>query len=238
MGKTRFAAVGCSHGHLANKRVLRGALRFMERWQPQTRIHLGDFTDLAALRSGAGGTKDEAEDIKADLLAGLSFLTDLAPQHIFYGNHEDRLNQYLSHPNAMKRLAAQKVTETFQETFAALKAQVIPYGIREGWLKLGDCRFGHGYMFGENAIKEHAESVGKCVIAHLHRVGAEPGRVLNGAMGYCVGTLADIPAMGYAKARRATLRWSHGLAYGEYDAKSCTVHLCEIDPNGNWSAPI
>jgi len=41
-------------------------------------------------------------------------------------------------------------------------------------------------MYNEQAIKHHAETYGQCVIAHLHRVGWERARTLDGASGYCV----------------------------------------------------
>ncbi len=55
----KFFAVGCSHGHLADQSALATALKFKSAWKPDTVMHLGDFMDLAALRSGAKGTPDE-----------------------------------------------------------------------------------------------------------------------------------------------------------------------------------
>jgi len=55
----------------------------------------------------------------------------------------------------------------------------------------------------------------------------QPGRIVGALMGYSVGTLADIPAMGYAKARRATSAWSGGIVCGEYR-----------DGESNWTLKI
>jgi hypothetical protein len=81
----------------------------------------------------------------------------------------------------------------------------------------GDVTFLHGSLYSENAIRDHAESLGpgKIIHAHTHRAGQAPGRTLKSCMGYCVGTLTRRREMSYAKNRRATLGWSQGLVFGE-----------------------
>jgi hypothetical protein len=51
-----------------------------------------------------------------------------------------------------------------------LKARLYPYHIRS-FYELGGTKFLHGYMYNVQAIRDHAETYGQCVIAHLHRVG-------------------------------------------------------------------
>lgn len=234
----RFLTCGCSHGHLENRRVCNAVLKFKQKWKPHETDHLGDWADLAALR-GKANAKDAIIDIKADLTAGLSFLAELEPTDVYIGNHDDRALNLLDHPSAIYQIAGEYLRAEVKKVITdKLHARMIPYDINEGWRRRGDTLFGHGYMFNEASIRDHAESVGRCVIAHLHRVGMEPGRVRNGAVGFCVGTLANIHAMVYAKTRRSRLRHNHGLAYGLFNDKRCMVWLLEIDADGNYQSPI
>lgn len=222
----RFVAVGCSHGHLADPAKLRAVLAFCRDYKPHTRIHLGDFTDQAAFRTGARGSNDETASIKDDLTSGLTFLREFRPDILLNGNHEDRLWKLADHYNEVIARAASSVVTEICDLARKLKARhITEYDINYPYPKLGDTTFLHGFMFNENAIRDHAEHFGRCVIAHLHTVGMASGRRSDHATAYCVGTLADIPAMAYAKTRRATARWSHGLACGEYSENECHVSL-------------
>jgi hypothetical protein len=102
---------------------------------------------------------------------------------------------------------------------------------------LGGTKFVHGSMFNVSAIRDHAETYGNVVMAHLHRVGWERARNIDGASGYCVGMLANFD-MPYANHRRATLAWSQGFAYGHYCDTSLTVNLCERKKGNPWLLPI
>jgi len=89
---------------------------------------------------------------------------------------------------------------------AEIHAETVPYNIEFGWKRLAPKLVaGHGYMFNMSAVRDHVEMHGgdSCVIGHLHHVGAETGRSMGGPQGWCVGTLANIPAMHYARRRRA-----------------------------------
>lgn len=75
----RFMAVGCSHGHYADKALLKEVLAFKKRWDPHQIIHLGDAIDLACFRTGAINTKDDSTDPTSDIESGLLFLSQLEP---------------------------------------------------------------------------------------------------------------------------------------------------------------
>lgn len=240
-GWKRFLALGCSHGHLQDDAAVKAVLKFRKAFKPHRVIHLGDFIDTAAFRSGAMGTPDEAVDLKGDLGHGLNFLRALEPTDVLIGNHEDRLWAAAKHYNAVKAYAAQAIIDDIHRLMKARKVNFIDhYDINRSWIELGDAKFIHGYMYGENAIRDHAEHFGKCVIAHLHQVGSAAGRRSDHAKAYCVGTLANIPAMAYAKTRRATARWSHGFAWGEYkEGGECRINLSQCEPGqaANWYLP-
>lgn len=233
----KWMAVGCSHGHLACPKALRAVLKFRADFKPNHTMHLGDYVDLAALRAGAKGSKDEAADIDHDLKCGTNFIEELEPNILFDGNHEDRLERMCEHPKAIVAYCAGKIVGEINDFCRKGRIDRVPYGIHVGWRRLGDHFFGHGYMFSEAAVKDHAESIGNCVIAHLHRSGMERARRLDGATGYCVGALADIPAMAYAKTKRSTLKWNLGFAWGEYCDTATTVNLVKRADNGQWRLP-
>lgn len=237
----KFVAVGCSHGHLADRDALAAVLKFTAAYKPQTRIHLGDFTDQAAFRSGAHGTKDETASIKDDLTSGLGFLREFRPTHLLNGNHEDRLWHLASHHNEVVARAAGSVINEICDLARKLKAvHVTEYDIGSSWLTFGDTKALHGWMYGQHALMEHAEHFGKTMMAHLHIAAIYPGRRSDNPSAWCCGTLANVPAMGYAKKRRATSRWSHGILYGAYSDTYCHIDLlrCEQNQARNWRLPL
>lgn len=235
----KWSSCSCSHGHLIDEPSAKAYLEFNERYKPHKRLHLGDFLDLAALRKGGEvNGADSAESITDDFNAGISFLKEMRPTDIFIGNHEARLYELARSPRAIISHCAGGVIGQINDVARELKAKLYPYDIAKGWLKVGDTLFGHGYMFNENAIRDHAETVGKCVIGHLHIAGEQPGRRLDGAVGYCLGLLGDIERMGYARQRRATLRWRNAFAWGEYCDDETIIRIEKRCENGTWRLPI
>lgn len=234
-------AIGCSHGSLADPDAIQAVLQFKESFRPETRIHLGDVMDFAAFRQGAPGTKDEAERLGPDIEAGCILIEKYEPTHVLIGNHDERVFRLSEHHNAIVALAASHARQEFLEACAKVGATLTDhYDINRSWIELGDIKFLHGFgLGGEMAIRDHAEHFGRCVIAHLHRAEFAGARRSDHSVCYCVGTLANIPMMDYAKTRRATARWSHGFAYGEYSDTHCHVQLsqCEQGQAKNWRLP-
>lgn len=230
----KFLALGCSHGQYADPDCLAEILRFKKSFKPNLTMHLGDALDFTAFRSGAKGTKDAGEKVELDLGAGLDFLKQLKPNVYFLGNHEDRINRYIGHPDAIISYAASKVMSEVEQLCRKTKTEIVPYDIDLGWRQFGDTLFGHGYMYNQNAVRDHAETFGKCVFAHLHRTGLEKARQRNGATGYCVGWLGRKQAAGYAKTFRSRLAWNNGYTYGYYNDKYTIVNLVEKHPTAGW----
>lgn len=238
----RLLAVSCSHGPLIDRDARAAVLTFIDRWKPETRIHLGDFCDMTAFRSGAHGTKDESEPIGADVDEGLGFLAAMRATHVFFGNHEDRLVRLSHHYNAIVAECAQGVLERIETRCKLLKAdQITRYSITENasYRLIGGYRFMHGWIYNENAPRDHAESVGNCVFGHTHRAGVAKGRRLDNPTGFCVGTLTRIANMDYAKTRRSTLAWTQGFVWGEYCSNQAQLWLHE-NPKGTttWHLPV
>jgi hypothetical protein len=237
-GWKKWMAVSCSHGDFIDPEARNAVLKFRESFKPDTVLHLGDFIDAAACRSGAmtdPNSKDRAASVAEDLAEGVNFLHELRPNHILYGNHEARLFQLAGGPNALASHAAALVIDEIEKAARRLRARLYPYDIRS-FVEIGGTKFLHGYMFNVQAIRDHAETFGKCVIGHLHRVGQERARTIGAASGYCVGMLARFD-MAYAATRRATLAWSQGFGYGYYKDNKMTVNLCERINGNPWILP-
>jgi hypothetical protein len=235
----RFMVVGCSHGDLIDPTAAEAVLKFKANWKPQKTVHLGDFVDTAAFRAGAKGTNDESRPISPDIEAGLLFLNRLRPDLIFNGNHEARLWRLQEHHNAIVADCAAQIVNRIRMAATRLKAELVEdWGIR-AWRKIGNYSVGHGYLFGEQFLRDTAESHGNTIIAHAHRAGMAKGRRDDSPTAYCVGTLSNIPNMDYAGARRSTLSWSGGLVWGEYcnDRAVCWLHE-QPQTQNEWRLPL
>lgn len=237
----RALLLGCSHGHYADPEALKTVLKFKSIYKPHRTFHLGDFVDMAAFRSGAHGTNDEFMSIESDLTHGLNFLKELRPTDLLNGNHEIRLWKLAEHHNAIISTAAGRIINDIKDLAVRMKTNYVEhYDVNRSWIQLADTKMMHGWWFSEQAIRDHAESHGKCVIAHLHRTGSAQGRRSDHPTAYCVGTLANIPALTYANTRRATLAWNHGFCWGEFSDEECVLNISSAQPNqeGGWHLPV
>jgi hypothetical protein len=106
------------------------------------------------------------------------------------------------------------------------------------WFNLGGYKWGHGLLYGENFLRDTAETWGNTVVAHAHRAGMATGRRSDNPLCLSPGTLADVPCMDYALRRRATLAWSHGIVFGEYTQHSAQLYVHQW-PQGEtqWNLP-
>lgn len=222
----KVVGVGCSHGHLANTKACEAVLKFMDSFKPDHRIHLGDAYDLTAFRSGAKGTKDEGQEVDCDLSQGRQFLRDFRPTVLCMGNHENRAVNLAEHHNTIVKTAAKDVLKRMLEPAKASKAIIIPYTFhQEGWYELGGYRWGHGHLFAENYLRDTAEAVGNCVVAHAHRPGMATGRRMDNPTCYGVGCLMDIKQAGYASGRRSTFAWGNAFIYGYVRGNQAQLNL-------------
>jgi len=235
----RLMAVGCSHGALIDPVARKAVLEFRERWKPDKTIHLGDFVDTAAFRAGAKGTSDESEPIAPDFEAGLNFLKDLRPNLIFTGNHESRLYRLAKNHSAIISELSSDLIERIRTRAALCKAELVEDWSIRSWRMVGNFKFMHGYLFGESFLRDTAEAHGNVVVAHAHRAGMAKGRRDDSPTGYCVGTLANIPNMDYASARRSTLSWAGGFVWGQYTDDRCVLWSHEQpQTQKEWILPL
>lgn len=222
----KFFVVGCSHGNLIDPVAAEAVLKFKDKWKPKKTIHLGDFVDTAAFRSGSKGTSDESEPIGPDIDSGISFLQALRPNLVFNGNHEARLWRLLNHNNAIISDCAGQIVNRLQMAMTRLKAEYVENWSARSYRMIGNYKLMHGYMYGENATRDHAISHGNIIHAHTHRPAMSKPKRDDSVIGYCVGTLSNISSMDYAACRSSTLSWGGGFVWGEYsdDLTVCWLH--------------
>lgn len=232
--------LGCTHGLHIDPVAREAVLKFIADYKPAARVHLGDFCDTAALRSGCAGSSDESEPIDPDITSGLEFLAAMKATHVFEGNHDARPRRFLGHRNAVVAYAAQQICDGIDYQIRKLRAAWVPY--RGVWqsLQFGPFRAMHGVMYGESATRDHAEAFGHCIHAHTHRPGISIGRRSDSPIAFSVGTLTRIREMDYANLRRATLSWGQGFVYGEYCDSAASFQLCLGPTESNdsqWRLP-
>ena len=230
--RKRWVAVGCTHGIYQDNAAVNAFLKWVDEYKPDTRIFLGDGMDTACLRRGATGTPDEGVSLGEDGTAFFNLMDLYRPTLLMMGNHENRLWQCLDSQKEVVKFAAKCIIDRIKGCADKHEAELVTYGtIADGhsWRLIGGTAFGHGFMFNEQACRDHAEYLGRDVVfAHMHKVLQQKGRCINSPTGYCVGTLCDIPAMAYASTRRATAAWSMGWAWGEHTEDQCNVNLYEL----------
>jgi hypothetical protein len=233
----RLLAVGCSHGCYADEIAIAAVLKFRDAFKPEHTIHLGDFIDATAFRSGARGTNDESSPVAPDLDSGLDFLDQLRPSLVLCGNHEARLWHLTNHPNAIVAECAIDIVRRIESRIRKLRADLVEYhGVWAG-RRIGGHFFTHGSIHSENATRDMAEMHGKVVHAHTHRCAVAKGRRDDNPTGYCVGTLTAASNMDYAATRRATLAWSQGFVWGEVCGNEAVLWLHEQPRGTEWRLP-
>jgi hypothetical protein len=212
----KFLVCGCSHGKLADRTALDAVLKFKDGFKPSKTIHLGDAFDTAAFRSGAKGGADEVESVEDDMMAGCSFIDKLRPDLFFIGNHEYRWYKDAKRPNALISHAATKTIRELRDFMAEIGCEFVEDYHWDAWRMLGSYKVGHGISFNENAVRDHAERAGNCIIAHLHRQEVAHGRRLDHPTCVSVGYLGDPNKFGYADLWPGKMKWNAGWLYGEY----------------------
>jgi Calcineurin-like phosphoesterase len=233
----RALFLGCSHGVHADPTAIQAILKFRESYKPQTVVHLGDFCDTTAFRSGAATSPDGGCPVQPDIDAGFEFLDQIRPTHILCGNHEDRLWRLRESNVAVISYAAGEVVNAIEAKAKRLKAILKPYsGIWQG-VEFGGYKAMHGVMFGESATRDHAEAFGNCIHAHTHRAAQATGRRYDQPIAFGVGTLTQSDNLDYAKARRSTLSWSQGFVWGEYCEDAAQFYLYQKQKNTPWMLP-
>lgn len=226
---TKAVLTSCPHGNHACTVAQDNVMAIVEDRKPDERICLGDLDDFAALRAGATGTSDEYSNLEEDYKSARQWQLRYRPTKRCDGNHDVRIRKLLNDPRGRLSMLAKLVVNGIDEVDRENHTEVKPYHQKKGWFLLGDVKAGHGWMYNEQAIRDHAETYGegryKVIHGHLHVPGMAYGRTANAQPAYCVGLLGDPDKFDYAHTRRNWLRWAHGIAIVEYTDTQSRVEL-------------
>lgn len=126
-------------------------------------------------------------------------------------------------------MLAKMVVNGIDEIDRENHTEVKPYHPKRNWFNFGDSIAGHGWMFNEQATRDHVETFSegkyKVIHAHTHVPCMAYGRQSNALPGYCVGMIGDPDKFDYAITRRNWLRWSHGAIKIEYTDTQSRIEL-------------
>lgn len=226
----RFLAVGCSHGIHADPSALAAVLKFKNSFKPEIVAHLGDAIDVSAFM-GSKLDKGDGDPIEPDVDGGIRFLKQLRPNVYLMGNHEDRLDRLVHSRNEIVAYAAAQVVANIGDVCEELKCKRIPYSGNDQSFTIGNVRLMHGTLYNVSATRDHAEAFapwkGSVVHAHNHTAAQATGRRADSPLGFGVGTLTNRANMDYAKTRRQTTAWSHGMVWGYVSEKSSQLYLSQ-----------
>jgi predicted phosphodiesterase len=225
-GLARVLFIPDTHRPYHDKRAWQVMLKAARVFQPDKIVVLGDFADFYAV---SHFTKDprrkndlqwEADDVNE----GLDELDALDATHKIYiaGNHEDRLEKYLSLA-APALIGVTSVPELFR-----LNERGWYYTPYKRSTRLGKLRLTHDT--GSAGINAHRSSMdafqASVIIGHTHRMemsfkGNADGHPTVGAM---FGWLGDFDQVDYMQAVQARRSWVHGFGIG-YEEPNGVIHL-------------
>lgn len=216
----KFMVVTDTHGDERNKKAVDLAFEFMADFKPEIRIHLGDWMDARALRSGAA-EHEKRSGLRADKNAAFEFLERYRPTLLLDGNHDIRVVDSAANSTGPISDYCGEIREQATDLLRKFKTQHLPYDKRLGVAKIGKMKLLHGFFAGQNAPQMHARAYGSCIFGHTHRFssvsvpGAHSG---NRAVARGVGALCNLD-MPYNRAMVDTLSQAQGWGYGVMDDK-------------------
>jgi hypothetical protein len=241
----RFIAVGDNHGDMVDEESFLAVQQFIKDYKPTVRVHLGDCFDFRSLRRGVGNDAESAESLKADTEAGIAFLNMIKPTVYLWGNHEARLDNFITNSgSAIHRDYAQDLKDKINQAARKAGAKIIlPYHADKGIYRLGPVAFGHGYSHGTNAVTQqgvhYADMGGGFICGHVHRLEQVNLQKHGGGAAYSAGCLCRTSEMLYSSMRLATSRHGLGFAYGYVAGSDWKVWLAhKVGDNWVWQSDL
>jgi hypothetical protein len=227
-----FVAAFDIHGDKQDKGANKVLFDFIGDFKPDIRICGGDVWDFRPLRQGASND-DLHDSMGKDYDAGMTWLKKFKPHYFLLGNHDDRL-WHLSHGKKgdVSFFAGRSVKEVEKE-MADMSCQILPYAKRSV-LRLGHLKLLHGFWYGVNAARQHANCYGACLFGHIHTISEAPVAGLERRVARSVGCLCDLN-MEFQKSKPATLVHAHGFAYGYINEKTGSYTAMQAENvDGTW----
>ena len=223
-----------------HKRAVAALSGFIQDWQPDDVICVGDEIDLPQVSRWTEGTKGEyAGRVHKDRDETARILEGLGVRHVMRSNHGERLWNYITR----KAPALADEPELQYERYMRFEDIGITYHRKmyefaPGWLLAHGDELGHSNIAGTTAARL-AKSTGKSIVCgHTHRAGLQPfseahgGKVNRTLFGVEVGNLMDMGKAGYLKSGGANWQTAFGIFY--VDGRKVSPHIVYMRPDGSF----
>ncbi len=224
------------HGDNQHKPSVEVFHKFTNIWKPNIRIMGGDLWDFRPLRRKAN-EDERRESLKADFEAGITFLTDFAPDFFIRGNHDERLWELAALDKGVESDYALQGIAEITDTLDDIDCKMLPYHKRDGILKIGHLKILHGFHSGIYASRQTALIYGSCLFGHIHTIDEHAIPGLERRVARCCGALCELD-LDYNARQTMTLRQAHGFAYGVLNEKTGDYRVWQAEEiNGQWILP-
>jgi hypothetical protein len=236
MSWDKYIVVGDSHGDNVSKDASVGFFKFLKIWKPKYRIHCGDVFDARPLRRGASD-EEKRQEILSDFRAGMSFIDEMKPNFITWGNHDSRIFDLANNGVGMMKEYGRELVSEIESKLNKLKCTTLEYHKRTGVLHIGKLRVIHGFSAGANAARESARTYGSVLMGHVHSIQSASIPGLDNRVGRAIGAMCNLD-LDYNRATMSSLAHAHGFGYGAINSKSgdYVFHQAEFI-NGKWLLP-
>lgn len=216
MNARKFVLAPDNHGDLEDPESIAALLKFVERFKPEIRIHLGDCWDFRNLRKGAC-EDEQAGSLEDDFRIGLDFFQRFfagGETRVFLrGNHDQRAWDLCHTTKGITRDYCKHLVDRIETACRLSGVEMRPYDSDYGLFELGELRCIHGYHHGVGACRSHANIYRNCFFGHVHSIESAPVPSHKPAEARSIGCLCkrDID---YINRKTAKLRWGNGWVYG------------------------
>jgi hypothetical protein len=216
--------------------------RFIEAWQPDEVLCVGDLCDFPSLSRWHRGLRGEYDvSLHDQRERAIDLLQLLDVKHLMRSNHDDRLELYLR----QKAPALEFLPELKLEAFLRLdeigvKFHRKPYEFSPGWWLMHGDEGGLSSDPGKTAVGLARRIGANVVCGHTHRIGiqnhteAVGGEITRTLTGFEVGCLMDLAKADYLGAGSANWQLGAGVLYVHQNGASQCVPLMMNPRNGGF----
>lgn len=224
----RLLIVPDTHRPFHSKKAVRLLLKVAKEWKPDVCVVLGDYVDCLAASAHEKNLARrhdlawELEDANRGLDELDAALGPSCTRHFLMGNHEHRLERYISQraPELFPFVQMHKLLRLEERGWRAT-----PY---RQHLKLGKLHLTHD--FGRAGPKAHEQAIsdvlGNAVIGHTHHLGVvyQGNAAGDSHVGAAFGWLGDSSTIDYLHQAKAARSWHLGFGVGHMEEDG-TAHL-------------
>lgn len=205
-----------------DKRAVDAVAEFIDDYQPDDVISVGDESDLAPISRYSLNTRSMYEgDLGKERDRVVEVLGMLRVRHITRSNHLDRWFQALSRVPAFETIPEMRLETFYKFDELGITYHKDPWSPAPGWLLLHGDEGSQSPKAGQTALGLAINRTGKSVVCgHTHRqglahhtytfLGDKKPRMLTG---FEVGTLADFSSKGMRYAKFKNWQQGFGLMY-------------------------